>query len=1050
MSGAQPFRNRLRWVACAVLLSGAAASALAQAQPAAPAIDPALYKALEWRNIGPFRGGRATTVAGVPGDPLVYYMGATGGGVWKTEDAGLTWRNVSDGFMKTGSVGAIAVAESDPNVVYVGMGEAPVRGVATSHGDGVYRSTDAGRTWVHLGLEQTRHISMIVVHPSNPDVVYVAAQGSPWGPNPERGIYRSTDGGDSWTLVHTVNDTTGASDLAMDMTNPRILYAAYWDHQRLPWRVRSGGPGSGLYRSTDAGSTWTRLTAGLPRLMGKVAVSVSRARPERVFTLIEAEDGGLFRSDDGGATWQLVNEERVLRTRAWYYINVFADPGDADTVYVLNAPMLKSIDAGRTFVNVPTPHGDNHGLWINPRNSRWMINANDGGANVSLDGGRAWSTQANQPTAQFYRVNTDARAPYWVYGGQQDNSSVAIASRSSGVGIGSTDWHPVGGCESAYAAFNPAAPDYVYAGCYQGIITEWSRATGATRNVMAYAALGLGEPSNEQKYRFNWNAPILVSRHDPSVIYHAGNHLFRSEDRGNSWTPISPDLTRNDPATQGPGGAPITNEGAGGEVYNTIFYVAESPADARTIWVGTDDGLVHVTRDGGKQWSNVTPKDMGEFQVNAIEISPHDPATVYLAVTGYKRNDFTPHVFTTRDGGRSWERLVAGLPDGSFVRVVREDPIRRGLLYAGTETGAHVSFNGGRTWQSLQLNLPVVPVTDLRVHDRDLVASTQGRAFWILDDVTPLRSVEAGVASRALHLYAPAPAVRWPVPQGRTQDPAVGQNAPAGVVIYYSLAASPGGNETLVMEVLDGAGKVVRRLTSAAPPRAGASGAPGVRLPALAGLNRFVWDMRTAPIDTVPGQYINGNLQGYRIGPGTYRVRLTLGTHTAEQSLRVLPDPRTTLTEATFVEQQTLLAAIHARVGEIHRRVVTLRDLRDQATAIVERHARHPQAAAIREVAENLTAALTAWEDEAIQSRQKTFQDVINFRNQLNAHYLYVAEQLDGTDPTVTDGIRARLTDLDAEWATRDGEWREILAKTLPAFSTALTRAGVGTISVKP
>ena len=1034
-----------------VLLTASALLARAQGTPT-PAVDPALYQAMEWRNIGPFRGGRVTAVAGVPADPLVYYMGATGGGVWKTEDAGLSWRNVSDGFMKTGSVGAIAVAESDPNLVYVGMGEAPVRGVATSHGDGVYRSTDAGRTWTHVGLEKTRHISMIAVHPRNPDLVYVAAQGSPFGPNPERGIYRSADAGATWTRVHTVNDTTGASDLSMDMTNPRILYAAYWDHQRTPWRVRSGGPGSGVFKTTDGGATWRKLTSGLPRtVMGKVAVSVSRARPDRVYALVEAEDGGLFRSDDGGDTWTLVNEERVLRTRAWYYINVFADPGDPDTVYVLNAPMLRSIDAGRTFTTVPTPHGDNHGLWINPRNPRWMINGNDGGANVSLDGGRGWSTQANQPTAQFYRVNTDARRPYWVYGGQQDNTSVAIASRTNGPGITSSDWHPVGGCESAYVAFNPAAPDTVYAGCYQGIISEWSRATGTTRNVMAYASLGLGEPSNEQKYRFNWNAPIVVSRHNPAVIYHGGNRLFRSENRGNSWTAVSPDLTRNDPATQGPGGAPITNEGAGGEVYNTIFAVAESPHDARTLWVGTDDGLVHVTRDGGAQWSNVTPKGMGEFQVNAIEVSPHDASTVYLAVTGYKRDDFTPHVYKTRDGGRTWERLVAGLPDGSFVRVVREDPVRRDLLYAGTETGAHVSFDGGRAWQPLQLNLPVVPVTDLQVRDGDLVASTQGRAFWILDDLSPLRAADAGLSSRALHLLAPSPAVLWPGTQGPPSGAgAVGRNAPAGAVVYYTLAKAPAENETLTLEVRDAAGKVVRRLTSEAPPPPRPGAPPPPRLPAAAGLNRFVWALRTGPIGEVAGQYINGNLQGYRVGPGTYRVRIAVGSQSADQPLQVVPDPRAKLTEGSFTEQQALLAAIHARVGEIHRRVVSLRDLRDQAKAIVERNVNHPQAAAIKEVGDLLTAALTAWEDVALQSRQKTFQDVINFRNQLNAHYLYVAEELDGDDPTVTDGIRARLKDLDAEWVAHDGEWQAILGKTVPAFAAALTRAGVGTVVVRP
>ena len=584
----------------------------------------------------------------------------------------------------------------------------------------------------------------------------MAAQGSPSGPSKDRGVYRSLDGGKTWKQLLFVDETTGACDLSLDPTNPRVLYAAFWDHQRLPWKMRSGGPGSGIHKSTDGGDTWKKLSEGLPKgVMGKIGVAVSPARPSRVFANIEAEDGGVFRSDDGGATWQRTTEDRATRARAWYYTHVFAHPKDENTVFVLNAPFLRSIDGGKTFTRVPTPHGDNHDLWINPERPEIMINGNDGGANVSLNGGRTWSGQDMQPTAQMYRVFVDRQFPYRVYGGQQDNTSVGIASRGAGPGIDRTDWFPVGGCESAHVGANPDDPTLVYAGCYTGIISEYDRRTQQVRNIMEYPELRLAQPTSRWRHRFNWNAPILVSSHDPKVVYHAGNVLFRSADRGATWAAISPDLTRNEADKQGPAGGPITNEGAGAEAYNTIFYVAESPHESGTLWAGTDDGLLHVTRDGGQTWTNVTPPGIGEAQINAIEVSPHDKATAWVAATAYRRNDFTPHVLKTADYGKTWQRLVNGIGDGDFVRVVREDPVRPGLLYAGGETGMYVSFDGGLLWQNFRLNLPVVPVTDLKVQGDDLVASTQGRSFWILDDLTPLRQIgRRGGAGRDLRLPA--------------------------------------------------------------------------------------------------------------------------------------------------------------------------------------------------------------------------------------------------------------------------------------------------------
>ena len=719
----------------------------------ADSLDVIFKDGLTWRNIGPFRGGRSLAAAGIPTNPQTYYFGSVGGGIWKTEDGGMIWENVSDGYFNTGSVGAVAVSESDPNVVYVGMGEACIRPVMTSHGDGVYKSTDAGETWIHIGLKDTRTISSVLVHPKDHNTVYVAVQGDQYQASESRGIYRSVDGGQTWEKVLYVNEHAGASGLSMDRNNPRILYAAFWDHQRKPWQMRSGGDGSGIYKSSDGGNTWNKLTKGLPETMGKTDVSVSAANSKRVYVIVEAEKGGLFRSDDGGKSFKRVNSDRVLIARSWYYIHVFADPQDENVVYVLNAPFMKSTDGGETFTNVSVPHGDNHGLWINPLDNRNMINANDGGANISFNGGISWSTQKNQPTAQFYRVITDNRFPYYVYAGQQDNSSVAVPSRTNGRGIDWSDWYRAAGCESAYLAFDPDNPVTVYGGCYQGLIEKFDIITRKSRSIMAYEYLGLGSVPKDQKYRFNWNAPIIASPHDPSIIYHAGNVVFKTFDGGNSWDVISPDLTRNEIEKHDLGGVPFTNEAAGGEVYNTIMYMVESTHEPGTIWTGSDDGLIHVTQDDGKSWENVTPRGLDEGIINAIEISPHDPGTVYFTFTRYKFGDLSPSIYRTTNYGKSWTQRTKGINGNAFVRVVREDPVQKNLLYAGTETGLYISFNGGKLWEQFQLNLPVVPITDLTIRNNDLVASTQGRAFWILDDLTPIHQYKDELNKKDFHLF---------------------------------------------------------------------------------------------------------------------------------------------------------------------------------------------------------------------------------------------------------------------------------------------------------
>lgn len=1042
----------------------------AQARPTAPsaaadaalsptrAADTTLYRAMQWRNIGPFRGGRANAVAGVTGQPRVYYAGYTGGGVWKTEDAGHSWRNVSDGFFRTSSIGAIAVAESDPNVVYVGTGEHAVRGQSSSYGDGVYRSTDAGRTWTRLGLEATKQISRVHVHPSDPDVVYVAAQGDRWQPTGERGVYRSTDGGRTWThVLKGLNGTSGAADLSMDPTNPRILYAAFWDHQRLPWQVRSGGPGSGIWKSTDGGESWTRLTAGLPALMGKIGVAVSPANPERVYAIVEAEKGGLYRSDDAGKSWRLLSEDRLIQTRSWYYMKITADPQNADVVYVMNAPILKSIDGGRTFATLPATHGDNHGLWINPADSRYLVNANDGGASVSLDAGGSWSTQDNQPTAQFYHVIVDDVYPYRLYSGQQDNSSVIIRSRSDGSSIGPRDWQDGPGCESANIGVDRKNPRYVYGGCYQGIFEELDVQTGLTRAIMAWPELSLTEPTDRIRYRFNWTAPAVVSQHDPRVLYLGANVLFRTTDRGRTWAPMSPDLTRDDAATQGAGGAPITNEGAGGEVYGTIVTIAESPHDAGTLYVGTDDGLVQLTRDGGRTWANVTPAAAGPGLANELEVSPHDPATVYLAYRGDRRGDYTPHAFRSGDYGRTWTRITRGLRAGEPVRVVREDPERRGLLYAGTETGVYLSFDGGANWQPFSRNLPVVPVTDLEVRHGDLYAATEGRAFWALDDLSPLRQLGERAAAADVHLFAPRPALLAGGPAAPTTT--AGRNPPAGANVYFLLARTPDSAQVVTLDFLDAAGRVLRSYTRGGGPGAAAAaaagGRPGSRGPRLeprAGLNAFQWDLRAEPPTALPGN-INvwgGPTNGYRVAPGRYQVRLTVGSTVQTQPLEVRPDPRLDTPAAEIAARDSLARAINARVGEIHDALLRLRDVKAQVSGFVERTKDTPAAATIAGRGKEIVGRVEALEPQ-LSTRAANGQDVINYRNGINAQYAFLLGNVEGSD-VVTQPSRERFAELERLWAALRAQVEAVERQDVPAFNALLRDAQVEgvIVPVKP
>ena len=1005
-----------RSMICGTLLamllgSGASALAAAEPDPAGPAALDQRLTGLEWRLIGPFRGGRVTAVAGHPDRPHMFYQGATGGGVWKTEDAGQSWQNISDGHFRTTTIGAIAVAPSNPDILYVGTGEAPVRGVATSHGDGVYRSDDGGRSWRHLGLAATRQISRIQIDPRNPERAWVAAQGNPWGPNPERGIYRTEDGGKSWSRVLFVDAQTGASDISMAPGQPDLLFAAMWDHQRLPWTVRSGGPGSGIWRSADGGRTWSRLTNGLPSLMGRIGVAVSPADPQRVWAMVEAGRGGVYRSDDGGGSWRRVNADPGIRDRGWYYSHVFAHPTDREQLFVLAAPMVRSRDGGATFEEVRTPHGDNHDLWINPRNPELMVQGNDGGANVSLNGGRTWSTQMNQPTGQFYRIDLDDSFPYRIYSAQQDNTSVRIPSRTLSGSIGVQDWQPVGGGESSFFGVDPERPDRVYAGGLLGGLTEYDGRTGTIRDVDPYPTFaGFQEPS-KLAARFNWNAPVLVSRHRPGTIYHGGNRLFRSVDRGLNWQAISPDLTRARPETLGTTGGPIMIEGAGGEHYATLTYVAESPHDAQTIWTGSDDGLVHVTRDGGGRWANVTPPGLPEGQINAIDVSPHDPDTAYLAVARYKLNDFAPYALKTSDGGRSWSRITRGLPADSFVRVIRADPVRKGLLYAGTEAGLYVSFDDGAGWQPLRLNLPTVPITDLKVKGDDLVAATQGRAIWVLDDLGPLREWTPELAARPAHLFQPAPAIR--LEGGGRGGPGGGENPPDGAVFHYHLAQPPAAAVSL--EIVDAAGTVIRRFSSTASERAetllvkGAQGEPPAPpLPTAPGLNRYVWNLRVAPAERVGDIIRFVRNRPYRVAPGRYLARLRIGDQVLERPFEVQAHPGLDpVTDAAWQDQQAVLARLHAMVSDVHRETNRLRALARQLRSRPDAAGR---GALLRDIA--------AWEEQVPQAPLPGgAQDRIGYPSRLlSTQILHLMAMVD-QPPPITAAARARADELGAQWA---------------------------------
>jgi photosystem II stability/assembly factor-like uncharacterized protein len=1019
----------------------------------------AIFKPVKWRSIGPFRGGRSVASTGVVGDPKTYYMGTTGGGLWKTDDMGISWRNISDGFFKTGSVGAIAVAESDPNVVYVGMGEHAVRGVMTHHGDGVYKSTDAGKTWKRVGLELSQHISRIIVDPKNPNTVWVAAQGALYSPSQQRGVFKSTDGGATWKNVLFVDNKTGASELSLDMNNTRILYAAMWEYGRLPWKVISGGPGSGLYKSVDSGETWERLKDGLPEELGKMSIAVSRSNPEKVYALIESdsnkEAGGLFLSTDGGKKWRRIADDHRLVQRAWYYIELFIDPKDEDTIYVLSAPALRSRDAGKTWETLSGTHGDFHDLWINPNDPTNFVISNDGGAAITFNSGKSWSTQANMPTAQFYRINVDNQFPYRIYGGQQDNTSVSIASRELNSGsIGTSSWTYSAGGESAFLAFNPDDPRFVMGDSYQGTIEVLDTKAQAGTSVMAAPIQYLGEDAKDIKYRFNWNAPIIWSKHEPNTFYHAAQYLLKTTDMGQSWKEVSPDLTRNEKEKQGKGGGPYTNEAVGAENYGTLAYVIESPHEKGVIWTGSDDGLVYLTRDNAATWKNVTPRGLAECLVNAIEVSPHDKGTAYIATTRYKFNDHAPGLYKTTDYGNSWKKISNGLPANAFTRVVREDNVQKDLLFAGTELGLFISWNGGNDWTPFQLNLPITPITDLRVHKDDLIAATSGRSFWILDDLELIRQYRKDAPDFTIYRPASNYLANGSSNLDSTQEEFTGAdtfdgvNPATGIVVYYNLPEIKK-TDDLTLEVKDAAGIVVRTYSSKADEKM-ARGENGPRPDPLLsknkGLNRFVWNLRHSSMPGIPGVRIEGSYSGHKAPPGKYTLTLKLGGQSVSADAELITNPLYPTTASTYAEYHQTMSSMETELTLMHRMINSLFEKQKQLESLLKSMPAGAKFDVLKKDGEELLKKMKAWDEDMVQRKSKAYDDVENFPNKFTANYLFLINQTESDIPRVNQPSKDRMKELNAQWAVLKTRGTEIRDRDIPSFNKRLFDAGLGAI----
>jgi photosystem II stability/assembly factor-like uncharacterized protein len=1078
-----------------LFLALTASSALAQRQPrptekAVPpallnpgaAYDSALYssptatssrfKALQWRLVGPFRGGRSDAVAGDPTNRLVFYFGAVNGGVWKTANGGQTWRNITDGKTDISSVGAIAVAPSDANVIYVGTGESQLREDLT-YGTGVYRSTDGGNTWKKLGLGDSQQIADVVIDPRNPDRAYVAAMGHAFGPNAERGVFRTTDGGKSWQKVLFLNDSTGAADLTIDPSNPRILFASMYKFQRTPWGMNAGGGRSGLWKTIDGGDTWTEITfnPGIPdKPLGKIGVDISPANPRRVYASIEAPDsaGGIFRSDDGGDTWQLVSGDQRWGVRPWYYSEVTADPTDENTVYAMNLDVWRSVDGGKSWSKVRVPHGDTHIMWIDPHDSKRLINGNDGGATVSYDAGATWSSIYNQPTAQFYHVATDTQWPYRLYGAQQDNSTVSIASRSDDGAIGNSDWYPVAGCENATIAVDPRDPNITYGGCYTGFLTRDDHKARQQRDISVWMANYDGYAAANVPYRFQWTFPVFISPHDPNTLYAASQFVHRSTNQGASWQTISPDLTVHDSATLVRSGGPIHLDMTGTEWYGTIYAFTESPVTKGVLWAGSDDGLIYVSRDNGAHWDNVTPRGYGKFTRTAgIEASHFDAGTAYVAANRYQQDDFKPYLWKTTDYGKTWTPIVAGIPAGAYARSIREDPVRRGLLFGATETGVYVTFDDGARWEPLQLNLPRVSVRDLAVHGNDLIAATHGRSFWEIDDISLLRQLADSVTSRSAFLFQPSTAVRWA--SGGGSSLTAGQNPAGGVYIDYYLKARPTTGVTL--QLLDGAGRVIRTYTSdtvktdtlrtpidslATRTREGMRDSiayePRDSVVAIrAGTNRFVWNLRYPAADRLKNTLIDeGTLDGPLAPPGEYSARLIAGKDTLVRRFAVAADPRAPSTTAELLQQFTLALAVRDRINDVVAGAHQIEDLQSQLDQRTAQSKDQPYAKRVSDAVKPLRDKLEAIRAELYEVGCHADECTLDQPVKLYNILITINSQVQTGDYAPTKQHGEMVTDFSKKVADQLSKLGQLENTDLSALNKLLGEVGMPAVWVAP
>ncbi|TSA26503.1 MAG: glycosyl hydrolase [Ignavibacteriales bacterium] len=1003
-------------------------------------VDTSYINGLDYRGIGPYRGGRSCAVVGVPSNPNLFYFGGTGGGVWKSENAGTTWKNISDKFFG-GSIGAVAVSTWDPNVIYVGTGEETVRGNVSS-GNGIWKSEDAGKTWKHIGLEDSRHITRIAIDPKNPDLVYASCLGHLYGPNSMRGIFRSKDGGKNWEKVLFVNDEVGTIDLNMDPTNSRILFTSMWKVKRTPYSLESGGEGSSLWKSIDGGTTWKNISSnkGLPKgTLGIIGVSVPKADPRRVYAIIEAEEGGVFRSDDGGENWIKINEDRNLRQRAWYYSRIYADPKDKDKVYVLNVGFWRSKDGGKSFEEIGTPHGDHHDLWINPENPDAMIIGDDGGAQVTVDGAKSWSSMNNQPTAQFYRVTTDNNFPYRIYGAQQDNSTVRIFHRTEGGSIGERDWETTAGFESGWIAVDPKDNDIVYGGNYAGLIGMINHRTKENRTVDVWPNSPIGHGAKEWKYRFQWNFPLLFSKHDSSTLYAAGNILFKTTNAGQTWQAISGDLTRNDTTKLGSSGGPITKDNTGVEYYCTIFTLAESSIKPGIIWTGSDDGLIYVTADGGKNWKNVTPPInlLPEWaQINSIEANPFVEGGLYVAATRYKSDDYKPYLLKTTDFGKTWKKIVNGIAEKHFTRVVRADNKRQGLLFAGTEEGMYISFNDGENWQTYQQNLPIVPITDLTIKNEDLIVATQGRSFWMIDDFSPLRQINSDVTKNNIWFYPPRETFRIGG-GGRGDGTTSGINLQGGVILNYFFKEMPDSNTT-ELSILDSNGKVIRTYKPKSKER-------GERLPIKKGLNRMIWNMRYPDAERFDGMILwnGGGMTGPLAVTGNYKAILKYGKDSSVVSFTIVKDPRSSSSVGDIQAQFDFLISVRDKLSETHNAIKQIRNIRKQIKDVGDRIKDQKNVEVVKKTSDDINKKLTAIEETLYQTKNKSSQDPLNYPIRLNDKLSALGESLSNGNYKPTDqAVKLKeefFINIDAELL----KLKDVIENEIPKFNKLVAEANV-------